>query len=66
MPRSVRYRRCPGCQVVSPALTFRRSGGPIFAARDQLRRQCPACGCLGPTLLFPLVEQPPPDQEQRR
>jgi hypothetical protein len=62
--RSLRYRRCPSCQVVLRASEFRRAQGPVHAPGQLQQRRCPACGHIGPLRDFPIVDQPEPDQEE--
>ena len=55
----IRYRRCPGCQVVRPASEFRRATGPAatptFASREAQRRRCLKCDHVAPLMSFLVV-----------
>jgi hypothetical protein len=56
--RSLRYRRCPQCQVVRPASQFRRATGPTSVPGQLQRRRCPQCDHVGPLMSFPVAERP--------
>jgi hypothetical protein len=54
----IRYRRCPGCQVVHQASEFRRASGPVHAPGQLQLRECRECGYVGPLRDFQIVERP--------
>ena len=63
LPKRARYRRCSSCQVIHPALEFRRAAVPFNTVMGQLqRRTCPSCGHVAPLLGFPIVERPQSDE----